>query len=138
STDERGTYTFPDLNSGTYQVNAMLPGFKTETASDVRVSMRSNIRQDLRLQVASVAEAVNVMAARPMRLNGVLGGVLPAAAPVNGRALGAIAVEEKAAFNFDAAAPPPMDDFRQQQPVLQGQADAQGGVRDFRLRADVA
>jgi len=131
ATDERGGYAFPDLSSGTYQVNAALPGFRTETASDVRVKFRSNVRQDLRLTVGSVAEEVRVMAARPMnfRVGGVLGGVLPAAAPIENERIRDVAVfDEKAAFKFDAA-PQPADDFRQQR-GQQGQRFGIGLARD--------
>ena len=59
--DERGAYTFGEIKAGAYRLSALLPGFQTNTAN-VRVTGFADVRKDLRMQVATVAEMVQVEA----------------------------------------------------------------------------
>src|SRR5882672_6148667 len=53
-TNRSGAYVFPGANSGTYRVSASLPGFETRTVTGLKVTANNNLRQDLRLAVATV------------------------------------------------------------------------------------
>jgi uncharacterized protein YfaS (alpha-2-macroglobulin family) len=61
-TNERGAYAFSSVLAGTYQLQAELPGFQTQTVSGVQVPFKRDVRQDLRLDVAAVAQMVEVNA----------------------------------------------------------------------------
>src|SRR5262245_36813166 len=91
-TNERGAYAFPSLNAGTYQLSASLPSFQTQTVTGLQVPFNSNVRQDLRLAVAAMAQAVEVAAVRG-GIAGRFGRVLQMAAPA------AVPVVEKAEFD---------------------------------------
>ncbi|PYS44655.1 MAG: A-macroglobulin complement component, partial [Acidobacteria bacterium] len=134
-TDERGVYVFPSLKSGTYQVSASLPGFKTETVTGLQVPYNSNVRKDLRLAVATVNDMVEVAAFANARIavnRAMVGGVLPAAMPAGVQRDGIL---DDAAFHANMVdekrpAARPVDGERQQ-------AQAGGGAGDF-LRAGFA
>src|ERR1051325_2859204 len=61
--NETGTYTIPSLLPGVYKVSAELPGFQTQTFTDVRLGNAAQIRLNFTLQVASVNTAVEVTVA---------------------------------------------------------------------------
>ena len=65
TTSESGTYTFPDLPSGTYSASAEQTGFKRITRSNVEVQINSSPRVDFTLQPGNVSESVEVTAAPP-------------------------------------------------------------------------
>src|SRR5439155_496929 len=57
-----GTYRFPSLQPGTYEVNAAIPGFQPQTFW-LTLGTAQQIRQNFTLQVGTVAQAVEVTAA---------------------------------------------------------------------------
>lgn len=59
--DDRGEFTFTDLQPGTYRLQAQLDGFGEFDAA-VAVAPGSNVSQDVRLELASVRETVVVTA----------------------------------------------------------------------------
>ena len=62
TTTEAGVYSFPTLPSGTYTVAISLTGFQPFTRKNVAVSISDVVRIDVRLQVSTVTEAVEVSA----------------------------------------------------------------------------
>src|SRR5258708_284717 len=58
--NETGTYNFVNLQPGTYKVSAELPGFQIETYTDVELGNAQQVRLNFKLQVSSVAQAVEV------------------------------------------------------------------------------
>jgi len=61
-TNESGTYRFPSLQPGPYEVKAALAGFQTQTFK-LTLGTAAQIRQNFTLQVGGVAQAVEVTAA---------------------------------------------------------------------------
>ena len=61
-TNETGTYVFPALQTGTYQVTATLPGFQTATNNNVTLGGAQQMRLNFMLQVGEVATTVDVTA----------------------------------------------------------------------------
>jgi hypothetical protein len=61
-TNESGTYRFASLQPGPYQVNAVLPGFQSQTFQ-VALGTAQQIRQNFTLQVGGVAQEVEVSVA---------------------------------------------------------------------------
>jgi hypothetical protein len=59
-TNEQGCYSAPSIPVGVYELAATLKGFRTEKAADLRVTVGSVLRVDLRLQVGTVSETVTV------------------------------------------------------------------------------
>src|ERR1041384_3443357 len=59
--NETGTYTVPSLLPGTYKVSADLPGFQTQTFTNVQFGNAAQLRLNFTLQVASVNPAVEVV-----------------------------------------------------------------------------
>src|SRR5215510_3133434 len=57
-TNETGTYSIPSLLPGVYKVTAELPGFQTQTYTDVRLGNAAQIRLNFALQVASLNTTV--------------------------------------------------------------------------------
>src|SRR5215467_10447782 len=58
--NESGTYNIPSLLPGVYKVTAELPGFQTQTYTDVRLGNAAQIRLNFTLQVASLNTTVEV------------------------------------------------------------------------------
>src|SRR5262245_49237240 len=56
-TNESGTYRFPSLQPGPYEVKAALAGFQTQTFR-LSLGTAQQIRQNFTLQVGTVAQAV--------------------------------------------------------------------------------
>ena len=65
-TNEIGLYNIPLLRSGTYSVQASLPGFRTELRSGVLVEVDRTARIQIQLQVGMVTETVEVTADVPL------------------------------------------------------------------------
>src|SRR6185369_10040909 len=63
-TNESGTYSFPALQPGTYEVSAVLPGFKTSVQRGVALSYAAQIRLNFTLEVGTVNTTVDVTAGR--------------------------------------------------------------------------
>ena len=64
-TDANGIYRFPALNPGQYEISATLQGFVTQKSAAVLVEVGKLLKVDLALQVAGVAESVQVTAESP-------------------------------------------------------------------------
>ncbi len=62
TSDERGAFRFGALQPGRYRITAELTGFKTSVADDIRLSVDTNTRQNLVLELGTVAETVQVLA----------------------------------------------------------------------------
>jgi Carboxypeptidase regulatory-like domain len=54
-TNETGTYNFPALQPGTYKVSAELPGFQTQTFTDVQLGGAQQVKLNFNLQVGAAA-----------------------------------------------------------------------------------
>jgi len=61
-TNESGTYRFPSLQPGTYEVSAALPGFQ-RLSFRLSLGTAQDIRQNFTLQVGAVSSTVEVTAA---------------------------------------------------------------------------
>jgi hypothetical protein len=80
-TNESGTYRFPSLQPGTYEVNAALAGFQAQTIR-LTLGTAQQIRQNFTLQVGTVSQAVEVTVAADELLTAStasVGTVLPSA-----------------------------------------------------------
>jgi|WetSurMetagenome_2_1015567.scaffolds.fasta_scaffold14128_2 Ca-activated chloride channel homolog len=55
-----GAYTFADIPSGTYKVRAEMPGFQSQTITDLSLCNNANAKFDFTLNVAGVATQVEV------------------------------------------------------------------------------
>ena len=86
-----GTYSFLNLNPGTYTVTVSNAGFKATTRSGVDVTIGGNTRVDAALQVGDTSESVTVEASSQTlqtdsaSLGGVVEGRQVAESPLNGR-----------------------------------------------------
>lgn len=58
--NEAGAYQFASLQTGTYSVNAELPGFRTQTYNNVALGVSQQVRLNFTLQVIGVAQSVEV------------------------------------------------------------------------------
>src|SRR5499427_5758015 len=58
--NESGTYNIPSLLPGVYKVTAELPGFQTQTFTDVRLGNAAQIRLNFTMQVAALNTTVEV------------------------------------------------------------------------------
>jgi hypothetical protein len=80
-TNESGTYNFPSLQPGrAYRVAASLPGFQTQTVTNLELSGSTSHRQNFQLSVAATATAVEVVSdatAAITAAGGTVGDVLP-------------------------------------------------------------
>ena len=54
-TNESGAYNFPALQPGNYKVSAELPGFQTQTFTDVQLGGGQQVTLNFTLQVAAAA-----------------------------------------------------------------------------------
>ena len=55
STNGAGVYAFPSLQPGTYKVTAEMPGFQTQSKTDVELGVAAQIRLNFELAAAGVA-----------------------------------------------------------------------------------
>jgi hypothetical protein len=62
-TNESGTYNIPSLLPGVYKVSAELPGFQTQSFTDVQLGNAQVVRLNFSLRVAAVNAAVEVSVA---------------------------------------------------------------------------
>ncbi|MBI3695010.1 MAG: TonB-dependent receptor [Acidobacteria bacterium] len=62
TTDEVGSYSFPTLQPGTYDIRVGKEGFSTFTKQDVVVTLNSITRVDVTLKVGAITESVTVAA----------------------------------------------------------------------------
>src|SRR6266550_5158643 len=62
TSDERGGYTFNDLQAGTYRLTVSLASFKTLLKDDIRIETNKVLRFDAQLEVREVKETVVVTA----------------------------------------------------------------------------
>ncbi|PYV03257.1 MAG: hypothetical protein DMG26_09775 [Acidobacteria bacterium] len=60
ATDPSGTYSFPDVQSGTYTVKVVHEGFKAFERADVPVTLNNVTRVDVSLEVGAVTQTVEV------------------------------------------------------------------------------
>jgi hypothetical protein len=65
-TDATGTYRFPALPPGRYEVTATLQGFQPAKTSDVRLELGQVLKIDLILIVEAISETVKVTAESPL------------------------------------------------------------------------
>jgi hypothetical protein len=61
-TDAAGAFTLPGLPNGTYTIRVSADGFKTLTQKEIAVQVGENRRVDVRLELGSVSEAIDVTA----------------------------------------------------------------------------
>jgi hypothetical protein len=64
--DSAGTYRFPALRPGRYEVTATLQGFQPAKQSDVRLELGQILKIDLAMGVGALAETVKVTAESPL------------------------------------------------------------------------
>jgi hypothetical protein len=65
-TNQSGTYLFTTLIPGHYEVTASVKGFKTSVRSSIALQVNDRLQLDLKLEVGSVAETVNVTGQTPL------------------------------------------------------------------------
>ncbi|MCU1275238.1 MAG: hypothetical protein JWO48_2669, partial [Bryobacterales bacterium] len=65
-TDDAGNYAATELPLGSYRVTASKPGFRTETATGVQVTVAASQRVDLKLSPGETKETIEVTAAVPL------------------------------------------------------------------------
>jgi outer membrane receptor protein involved in Fe transport len=62
ATSPEGDYVFPSLAVGTYTITVEAPGFKAFRRSGMTLTTEQNVRVDVRLEIGSLSESVNVTA----------------------------------------------------------------------------
>ena len=86
-----GSYTFPLVSPGIYQIRVNQTGFRTSVTQDVEVLVNGTTRADVRLVVGSASEQVTVTGAAPLveTANATMGSVVEHESiidlPLNGR-----------------------------------------------------
>src|SRR5947207_1396951 len=78
--NESGAYSFPSLQTGTYKVSAVLPGFQTNTYNDVTLGVSQQVRLNFTMQVGGLSQSVEVSVAADTLLStssASVGNVLP-------------------------------------------------------------
>jgi hypothetical protein len=65
-TDNQGYYRFSILKIGTYEITVSAAGFKTATQSDLNLSVGQIGRADIRMEVGTVSESVEVTSDGPI------------------------------------------------------------------------
>lgn len=66
TTDAAGNYSFPTLPAGTYTIRAEAAGFRAAVAPDTQINVGQTRRVDMKLEVGSLAETVEVQAVAPL------------------------------------------------------------------------
>jgi hypothetical protein len=64
--NDSGDYYVPGLASGTYQLNVEAAGFKTSVQRDIVLRINETPRINIRLEVGSVSESVNISSTPPL------------------------------------------------------------------------
>ena len=62
TTDQRGSYTFPDVAPGAYRLRVEAPGFEPYEQDDIRVQGNAPTTLDVKLKVSQVQQSVRVTA----------------------------------------------------------------------------
>jgi hypothetical protein len=62
ATSSEGSFNFPTVQTGTYEITASKVGFKTYTRSGIGVTLNNLTRSDISLEVGEVSETVSVTA----------------------------------------------------------------------------
>ena len=57
--DDQGTYRFPALTPGVYEITALLQGFTTSKTPNVQLALGQTLRVDFGLAVATLTETVS-------------------------------------------------------------------------------
>ena len=65
-TNERGDYTVPQLSAGSYDINASLPGFKTEVRQKVEIQVDQRVKIDFTLEVGQMSDKIMVTEEAPL------------------------------------------------------------------------
>jgi hypothetical protein len=65
TTNDEGFYSAPNLLPGTYNVNFITPGFKTEAHAGIMLTVAASITLDQKLRVGSITETVSVQSEIP-------------------------------------------------------------------------
>jgi hypothetical protein len=65
-TDSQGIYRFPALHPGVYQMETLLPGFKTVKRGGIVLPLGTTITVDVSMDVAAVSETVQVTGESPV------------------------------------------------------------------------
>jgi len=60
-----GSFNFPTLQTGTYEITVRMAGFKAYTRSGIEVTLNNITRSDITLEVGAVSETVSVTASAP-------------------------------------------------------------------------
>jgi len=60
TTNATGGYNFPNIPTGTYQVDVTLTGFQSATSRNISVTQNSQVRVDVRLAVGALQETILV------------------------------------------------------------------------------
>ena len=84
-TNEEGIFAFPRIPVGTYDIKVEAKGFKTVTQSGITLELNQRARLDLRMELGTVAESVEVTGVAPL-LNTettIVGSVLTANSIIN-------------------------------------------------------
>lgn len=66
TTDERGSYRFPALPPGVYEVTAVLPGFQTQKVANIELQLGQILKIDLQMSLGALTEDVLVTAESPI------------------------------------------------------------------------
>jgi hypothetical protein len=60
TSNESGSYQFPNLQTGVYTVTAELPGFRTQAYNDVTLGIAQQVRLNFSLQVGGLSQNIEV------------------------------------------------------------------------------
>jgi hypothetical protein len=66
TTDANGSYSFPQLSPGRYEVRSERQGFKTQIVTDIKLSADQRTRVDFHLQVGEVTSTIEVQGGAPL------------------------------------------------------------------------
>jgi hypothetical protein len=64
--NEAGAYSFPSLQTGTYEVRAALTGFQTQTYNSVTLGVSQQVRLNFIMKLGGITQSVDVVC-RPIR-----------------------------------------------------------------------
>jgi len=101
-----GTYLLPSLPVGVYQVTASKSGFQDSTRTGIHLNINQEVTIDLRLQLSSVKEAVNVSEDAPIvntttrDISGLVGVREIKQLPLNGRSFDLLLTLNPGVVNF--------------------------------------
>ena len=96
--NEAGNYTITSLPVGIYVIKAELTGFKTSTTKPMQVEASQIVRLDMKLEVGTLAETVEVSGESPVlqtesaTVGEVISGTTLQALPLNGRNTGQLSL----------------------------------------------